>query len=58
MKKENIYNNPENFTTICITKKDREYLNKLKDKKNVSGIWVTVSQIIQMIKKLKLENKF
>ena len=44
--------------TTRLQKRDHEYLKKITEKKGFRGIGVTISKIIDMIKKLKLEEEF
>jgi len=43
--------------TITILRKDAEYLETLKNKKHLIGIWALVHKLVQTIKKLKLEKE-
>ena len=45
------------FKTITIKRKDAEYLEKIKKKMHLVGIWALVGKLVNTIKELKLDKE-
>lgn len=49
--------NREDFTSICIKRDSRKYIEKTKLRLNKSGAWAVVESFIDLIKKFKMEEE-